>query len=93
MRQVDNNIMKEVLKNDYDVSYSSYNYTPHTTGYYGSRARILLYLVYPISADNKLIKDIKELKRVIPGHEDRTPEKAFYKVELIHDGRTIAIDV
>lgn len=96
MNHVDEGIMKKVLKRDYDIDYSNSIFKPSTSGFYGKRAEISIYLSENIYEDNKLIKDLKEAKRIykytsslVKG--EQVEEKiAFYKIEITNwDNRSM----
>ena len=102
MDHVDENIMKTILKRDYDIDYSSSSYTPSSSGYYGKRAVIRIWFKSPIKIkerndDNKLIKDLKSLRRKNRRWEADKSYQAFYDVKftpsLTDDGSGITIEL
>ena len=72
MGNIDTNIMKEVLKRDYNLDFSTFTRQEGGGGYYGSRPHIYLYFARNsnITQDCQLIKDIRELKKKNRGRDD-----------------------
>lgn len=94
MNSVDINMMKTVLRRDYGIEFSSYRYSPSTSGYYGKRAEIYLYIKPSINIENKLILDLKNIIKEIRYTSGKMDlRKAFYNVELIHSGSTIKLEL
>ena len=94
MNRVDINMMKTVLKRDYNIEFDSYRDSPSTSGFYGKRAEVYLYIKKPINNDNKFIVDLKNIIKEIRYTSGKMDlRKAFYNVELIHNGRTIKLEL
>jgi hypothetical protein len=91
MRRIDENIMKEVLKKDYNINYLSCDFSPSTQGYYGKRAYFLIYLKDPITQDNKIFDDLKNLKRKNRSSEDEYRAFYTYDIKLSDNGKTITL--
>jgi hypothetical protein len=89
MNSIDENIMKEVFKRDYNIIYGSSSYTPSTSGRYGSRARINIGLRTVINEDSQIIKDIKALTKINTLYPDSPPQRAFYSVKVWGDNNIV----
>lgn len=90
-------IAKRVFKEVYGLDYSSFAYNPSTSGYYGKKATYCLYFSKPIPNDSKLISDLKSLKQKYKYYgsdgEGIDERRIIYKVELLHDGTTLKIEI
>lgn len=89
---IDPNIIKTVLKDKYNVEYSSFNHSPGSSGYYGRKETIYLYLRDTITNDSKLYRDIKDLKHRKKNDDDRYERSVFSRVEIVHDGKTLKLE-
>ena len=98
MRNINENVMKEVFKEAYNLTYLSYTHQPGRSGYYGSKAVLYIQIKESIDIENRLIKDLKSAihrYKAFTTHaegEKWYEERAFYSVSLIHGGRTIKIE-
>ncbi len=76
-RKFDDNIIKIVLKRDYNINFHSCRYIPSTQGYYGSRAHLILSIDGNNSDKVRLIDDLTNLKSI----SGEILKKVFYRVE------------
>ena len=96
MKRVDQAICKKVLKDKYNLEFTSCNYDSETSGYYGKRAKIRLYFrnIIPVKThdlnrthpnycdkDHKLLDDLRALERKNIYHPEDKNKRAFYSVE------------
>lgn len=89
---IDPNIIKTVLKDKYNVEYSSFNRSSGSSGY-GRKETIYLYLRDTITNDSQLYKDIKGLKHRKRNDLSSSYERSvFSRVEIIHDGKTLKLE-
>jgi len=89
---IDPNIIKTVLKDKYNVEYSSFNHVHGSSGYYGRKETIYLYLKDTITNDSQLYKDIKNLKHRKRNDDDKYERSVFSGVEIIHEGKTLKLE-
>jgi len=95
MRTVEPGIIKRVMKEKYNLKYSSFDKREGTSGYYGKRSEINIYFMekiptkthdltpnHPlyIAEDHQILKDLKELERRNERYPDERPQRAFYSV-------------
>lgn len=89
---IDPNIIKKILKDKYNVEYSSFSHSPGSSGYYGRKETIYLYLRDTITNDSQLYKDIKNLKHRKKNDDDKYERSVFSGVEIIHEGKTLKLE-
>jgi hypothetical protein len=97
-KRFDEVIAKRVFKELYQLDYIGFRYNPSGSGYYGKRANYCLYFSDKISDDSKVINDLRNIKQKYKSTSSIYGEvieerSIFYKIELIHDGRTINIEM
>lgn len=89
---IDPNIIKTVLKDKYNIEYLRFSHSPGSSGYYGRKETIYLYLIDTITNDSQLYKDIKALKHRKRNEDDKYERNVFSGVEIIHDGKTLKLE-
>jgi hypothetical protein len=98
-KNFDETVAKRVFRESYGLEYNSLRYDHPTGGYYGKRATYYLYFKKAIPNDSKIQEDLRKLKQkykyfTTAAEGEQIGEKnIIYTTELIHDGRTLKIEL
>lgn len=98
-KNFDETVAKRVFRELYGLEYDSFRYDHPTGGYYGRRATYYLYFKKVIPDDSKIQEDLRKLKQkykyfTTAAEGEQIGEKnIIYTTELIHDGRTLKIEL
>ena len=98
-RPANDSILKRVLKSKYNIDFNKSTFEKGRSGRYGNNTSVILHLRTPISEDNPLFKDLRDLQRKSDseGRESK-PLKMFSRVQPYHDvsnmpGKYISIKI
>jgi hypothetical protein len=105
-QSANDSLLKRVLKSKYNIDFNKSTFDKGGSGRYSNNPHIILHLRTPISEDNPLFKDLKELQRKSdrPTHDTQGREMSpiyknvFSRVQPYHDvsnmpGKYISIKI